>query len=79
MMGQIFGKAIAVIVDLGERPKNFDGLWKVFRETNSFPKELYLACKEKGQVLEDFRYLTLDRLFWLTYTNFVSLPWSKRV
>jgi hypothetical protein len=63
----------------GRAPKNFDGLWKVFREINSIPKELYQACEEKGHVLEDFRYLTLDRPFWLTYTIFVSLPWFKRV
>jgi hypothetical protein len=55
MMGCVFGNAIAVIVDLGERPGYFDGLLKVFHEITSVPEESCRAYRERGEVSEDFR------------------------
>jgi hypothetical protein len=55
MMGCVFGNAIAVIVDLGERPRYFDGLLEVFHEITLVPEESCRAYSERGEVSEDFR------------------------
>ena len=68
MMARVFGSTRAVIDDLGERPKYFDEMLKLFLHS-CFSAERWKAFKEGREVVYELQFLRVGHPFWLLYQS----------